>query len=109
MVDFGEDVDFVVSKFTEFGSVFELFCAHHFDGVEASYFFVFGPVDAPVLPFPNALHQNVLLYNFTYHLSLNIINLNSQIFSVFLCKFNINNLQKKIWQPPYDSNLSEYV
>ena len=56
MVDFGENVYFIVRKFTELRSVFKFLNTHHFDGVELPSIAMLGSIDVAVLSLSNTLH-----------------------------------------------------
>jgi hypothetical protein len=49
MCDFAEDVDFVIGKFSQLGSLLEFISVHYFDRIEQLRLFVLGPVDITVL------------------------------------------------------------
>ena len=70
VVDFGENGDFVVGEFAEFGRVLELLHVHHFDRVDVFVPAVLGPVDVPVLPLAHVLLQHVVFDHLVHPIKL---------------------------------------
>lgn len=66
VVDLGKDGDLVVGELAELGSVLELFDVHDLDCVVLFGLPIFGLVDVSVLPLPDFLQKDVVLYDLVH-------------------------------------------
>lgn len=74
VVYFGENCNFIIGKFTEFGSLFEFFSAHGFDGEDFIGFAIDSSKHISVLPTSNTFEELIILYKLI-HLKIKFLHL----------------------------------
>lgn len=68
MINLRKDADLVIREFTKLWCMFKFIQTHYFDCKKLFSFSMLCSVYIPILTLPDALHQDIVLYDFIHHL-----------------------------------------